>query len=127
MGSSYSFDIVKVRYEIKKLSNLFTNLPTMCEFIKFISYRCALLETMNSELQTGETKTEITDHCLKRKTFVTSGVNSAGKCCFCNQEHLLNSCADFLKLSAEGRQRQIKLLHFGSNCLKQNHQLGSCI
>lgn len=109
-----------------ELSNLSTNLPTMCEFFKFISDRCALLETMNSNLQKGKMETKTTEHRLNRKTFVTSRVNSAGKCYFCNQEHLLYYCADFLKLSIEERRHQIKSLNLCFNCLKQNHQVGSC-
>ncbi|XP_045475255.1 uncharacterized protein LOC123681087 [Harmonia axyridis] len=98
----------------------------MEEFVRFIQDRCALLETLTSNKCSSKTEHKPIEYRHNRKTFVTSSGNSNNKCLFCKQGHLIFYCTEFLKLSIKARRNEVKRLRLCFNCLKLNHQVGSC-
>lgn len=103
---------------------------TMEEFIKFLTHRCQLLETMNAHTKKGtsyagnDTKTKTEKVHTTLKSFVVSDNRS---CPVCKEAyHALHLCKVFLDLSVASKREEVRKANLCWNCLKYGHRVQKC-
>ncbi|XP_025829218.1 uncharacterized protein LOC112904129 [Agrilus planipennis] len=94
---------------------------TMETFSNFLLEKCKLLETLGLN---NENKVDNKSRLVK----VHSSVNeSRGPVCsYCNKNHTVYNCKEFLALDVEKRIIEAKRLKFCLNCLRKNHATEKC-
>jgi len=93
-------------------------LPTFKQFAEFLEHRCHLLESLirnNSMIQPVG------------KIMTTHVATISPSCGYCNGEHLIYYCRDFIKLPVARRLAEIRKRKLCTNCLRgNNHVSGKC-
>ncbi|XP_072934806.1 uncharacterized protein [Epargyreus clarus] len=103
--------------------NTLTDSPSLSHFIKFLSNRADLLETLE-EGQVPKNKLD----SQKPKSFVIATGKSvkAISCPLCKQSHFLFACPDFRKLTVDERVNKVNAFNVCINCLRPGHKSFSC-
>jgi len=95
-----------------------SDLPTFKQFAEFLDQRCHLQESLirnNSMIQ------------AVRKRLATHVATTSLSCGYCNGEHLIYYCRDFIKLPVTRRLVEIWKRKLCTNCLRRNdHSSGKC-
>ncbi|XP_050294309.1 uncharacterized protein LOC126734653 [Anthonomus grandis grandis] len=106
-------------------------LPTYKELIDFLKDRCRILESFeNSSLRNASNKIERPRqshpnfHKNTSQSFVAT--NSNKKCTFCQKEHLIYTCPQFLQISAIEKLNNAKQMKLCINCLSIGHATKNC-
>ncbi|XP_050516200.1 uncharacterized protein LOC126891064 [Diabrotica virgifera virgifera] len=95
-------------------------IPTLEEFKNFLNERANLLERKeNNDSRTSNAKPK-----SYGKSFLST--NNHNKCFFCNGDHWITNCNDFLKLNAKDKFEKAKALKLCTNCLRNNHKVANC-
>ncbi|GAB1860689.1 hypothetical protein CAJAP_01768 [Camponotus japonicus] len=93
-------------------------LPTFKQFAEFLENRCHLLESLirnNSMIQPVG------------KSMTAHIATTSPSCGYCNGEHLIYYCRDFIKLPVARRLAEIRKRKLCTNCLRgNNHVSGKC-
>lgn len=109
--------------------NSLTDPPTLDIFIKFISSRADLLETLE-ESRPLKTRTEgIADNNHKSKSFALTCESSNSKavsCPMCKENHFIFQCDTFRKLPVQDRIKKAQTYNVCLNCLRPGHYVQKC-
>lgn len=101
------------------------------DFIKFVTERCQILESVESNKAniTGKPSGSSNNNSYSKSPKYTSRSFLTGRnqCLICsNGEHWFSNCPKFLKFSESQRIDEIKKLHLCLNCFKSNHLSTRC-
>lgn len=106
------------------------NMPTLIEFIKFLTERCHTLRVITplkgKTATTGKQRpfNEVKgDKRYEKKVALTI---STVTCKYCNKGHTVNKCEEFLTLSVEDRKREVLKKKLCINCLNLGHIAQDC-
>ncbi|KAJ8944266.1 hypothetical protein NQ318_009643 [Aromia moschata] len=116
-------------------------IPNVNEFINYLTNKCQILESLESQNKSLNVKsntcgTENTRLANNNRSFnrnsetktlahVTTE-NASVQCNFCKGTHLIYRCRDFLKLTAKLRFKEVKRLNLCTNCLRTDHTVSDC-
>ncbi|XP_012231348.1 uncharacterized protein [Linepithema humile] len=101
-----------------------TDPPTFRQFSDFITHRCQMLEaTCNTINATRANTSKRTATNTKRQTVCVATVKS--KCTFCDGEHAIYYCKDFLALPIAKRISETQGHKICSNCLRSSSHASS--
>ncbi|XP_017484693.1 PREDICTED: uncharacterized protein LOC108373331, partial [Rhagoletis zephyria] len=92
---------------------------TIEEFLKFLGARFIHLES--NELHT----TGVTVRNTSVRSHVTAAT-SGSSCAFCNGQHNIAKCTDFMAASISDRRKQVRSKSICFNCLKAGHRVKDC-
>ncbi|GJQ83979.1 hypothetical protein Trydic_g5713 [Trypoxylus dichotomus] len=97
--------------------------PLFSEFSSFLRKRCDILESLDLELNLKRAKpTEFKSKPKSERCFVSNTLT----CAFCNKQHLIYHCSEFVKLSVQDRMLQAKRSNLCYNCLRKGHGTAEC-
>ncbi|XP_025997196.2 uncharacterized protein LOC105199694 [Solenopsis invicta] len=101
-------------------------LPTQKQFFDFITRQCQMLEaTGKSSAAAAKTSSARLQSCVKKQSCATT---IKKKCHFCQGEHSVYYCRDFLALATKRRIAEIRDRKLCSNCLRSSsHASSECI
>ncbi|XP_031332673.1 uncharacterized protein LOC116162992 [Photinus pyralis] len=109
------------------------SLPTLQEFIEFLTKRCFTLETLYNHSQTNIHNTKsIPNKQLPQfsKPFKdrehSFAITNTILCPYCKNNHYIYNCYAFLNLPTEEKFSQIRKMKLCSNCLRSGHLKNSC-
>lgn len=116
------------------------DLPTLNEFLEFLKGKADLLQSIEqsyesasySNGQGNKHKPQKQHSQNKYQLNLVNNVESSNtKCNFCQKNHTIYQCSDFLSLTTQDRFAKVKQLRLCLNCLRPGHQsdkctLGSC-
>lgn len=105
--------------------NSLTEYPSLDEFIKFISNRCNLLETLE-EAKSIKSKPESSHSKPKSFSVLTSKGKSDISCPLCKQKHYIFTCDQFKALAVAARLSKAKEFKLCLNCLRPGHFEATC-
>ncbi|XP_051172241.1 uncharacterized protein LOC127288678 [Leptopilina boulardi] len=118
------------RREWEKAANG-TQMPKFDKFLDFLRERCQLLEAIHAGCGEKKQNTRpsnkvqsINEKKSIGKSFVAS--QSTFSCFNCKENHVLNNCSEFLKLSIDERKEFVKKKGLCYNCLRKNHFISEC-
>ncbi|XP_052738126.1 uncharacterized protein LOC128198186 [Bicyclus anynana] len=101
--------------------------PVLQQFIKFITSRADLLETLQDKYKhKGIISTFSDTNKNKAQVSYTDNNQKAYKCPMCSQPHFIFSCENFKKLDVASRIRKVSELNLCRNCLKPGHGFQFC-
>lgn len=109
-----------------KLLKKSTDLPTLKEFISFLKERSRSLESLEpgeDSRYKSQNKTNFITHNKHSKSFLAT---QNANCSFCNGDHLIYACSDFLNLDPSARLKEVKRLRLCVNCLRLGHLTKDC-
>lgn len=101
-------------------------LPTKTELTNFLKDKCCILESLDSSHCQEETKriyNKPSSQPYKSKSFVTTSTTT---CAFCNKNHTIYSCPDFIKLDPTDKLNEARRLWLCVNCLSTGHKTREC-
>ncbi|XP_011858659.1 PREDICTED: uncharacterized protein LOC105556188 [Vollenhovia emeryi] len=101
------------------------HMPTVEEFLKFLSERCRTLEMLDNNKAKPDVGSKGNTNKKVDKRVIAAAVTSQG-CSLCKESHRLYDCAEFLKLSAQDRLAEIKRKQLCINCLRAGHYSKDC-
>lgn len=107
------------------------SLPTMKEFLKFLSHRCTVLEALDTNKSSEGGKAA--DNFAKYKTS-NKGTGSSSRsfytsnqsCVICEEQHLIFSCKKFTDMTIDPRRNEVQRLRLCWNCLRPGHGVQKC-
>lgn len=97
--------------------------PSIDDFIKFLTSRCQLLETIYINKNSGIESNKGTRGNPVLNNF--SG-QSKLKCYYCKENHCLYYCQKFINLTPQNRIKEVQKLNLCKNCLRLNHANIEC-
>lgn len=112
--------------------------PTTDNIMDFLQRRCQVLERASLSEGVGEIRSRNHNNDKvdgnKRQSFnsrvqgkTTLAATSQGRrCCFCQGQHLIYHCNQFLNLTVENRIETVKQLKLCINCLRNDHLVARC-
>jgi len=120
-----------------------SSLPSMDEFIDFLSQRCVLLEALETT-RASDIKIDYSNkfkfgnkNTTSTRSFVTNTQNdgqhnaqtqnSHFSCPVCSEKHLIYYCNKFREMSVDNKRKEIEKLKLCWNCLKFGHNVQSCV
>ncbi|KAJ8710890.1 hypothetical protein PYW08_009405 [Mythimna loreyi] len=121
--------------------NTFDNPPSLDSFVKFLSNRADLLETLQehrincNKVQQLEPNQHNTNQLTTTKSYsnITPNSNKNFKnnkkiftCSMCNQTHYLFNCEAFRALTVEARLQKAREAKVCLNCLRPGHVVSEC-
>lgn len=117
------------RREWEGYKNNLDSFPHLKHFIKFLSNRADLLESLNNNKNITTYKTN--NENIKTKNYLTTtktkNTNSENvKCPMCTQNHFLFSCQHFRNLEVEARIKKASESNVCFNCLRPGHSVKRC-
>lgn len=97
--------------------------PSLLNLTDFLKDRADLLESLEckSNKKHFKSKQEVKFE-LKTRSFLAS----TACCAFCKNEHYIQDCPDFAKLSIPDRIEQVKRNRLCINCLRPGHMIKQC-
>ncbi|XP_072392311.1 uncharacterized protein [Diabrotica undecimpunctata] len=103
------------------------NIPILDDLLKFLKERCRILESLDNynDNKQDRNPTRYKHNKTDTRSFVSSTENRL-KCIFCNKEHKIYYCPDFLKLNPTNRLNNAKRLRLCINCLGTGHPTKDC-
>lgn len=104
-------------------------LPTIDEFIDFLSSRCQLLETIYISKASSSSGGFESNKGMKNNYSINnfSGQSqSKTKCYFCKENHCLYYCQKFINLSPQARVKEVQKINLCNNCLRKAHTGVEC-
>ncbi|XP_036142109.1 uncharacterized protein LOC118645343 [Monomorium pharaonis] len=109
-----------------RLSLKGSELPTLKQFLGFITHRCQTLETASRpDVNSPKNENTQSQSNTKRQSSCTATIKS--KCGFCNGEHLIYYCQNFLALPISQRVLEIRKRKLCTNCLRSiDHSSNKC-
>lgn len=115
---SSKFDIITAREWQNSLSG--SDLPTLKQFLDFATHRYQVLEATGKLGVNTRSKTNA-------KTQAACHATLKYKCSYCNGEHSIFRCKDFLSLSIPRRNSEIRSKRLCINCLRStSHTASKC-
>ncbi|XP_018313929.1 uncharacterized protein [Mycetomoellerius zeteki] len=107
-----------------KSSLMGNDLPALKQFLEFISHRCQVLEATGKSNGINSKKSDIkTQPSTKRQSACAATVKS--KCHFCQGEHAIYYCKDFVALPVVQRISEIRSRKLCVNCLRSSFHTSS--
>lgn len=106
--------------------------PKLQDFIKFITDRCNLLESLdhkNEQQSQHNTQGHKRPNEYKSQAHHVATYNNQRfnyKCIFCGGSHQIFKCNDFLKLTINARITEVRRLKACLNCLRRGHLSQEC-
>ncbi|XP_024870018.1 uncharacterized protein LOC112453465 [Temnothorax curvispinosus] len=101
-----------------------TEVPSLKQFFDFITHRCQMLEATNKS-NAANSKATDAQSSSKRQSSHVSTVKT--KCIYCQGEHSIYYCKDFLALSIPRRISEVRSRHICFNCLRTTtHNASNC-
>ncbi|XP_029664596.1 uncharacterized protein LOC115236347 [Formica exsecta] len=97
------------------------NMPTMEEFLKFLTDRCNTLRVLNQGKTKQPTSKTTSQKKPDKKIFLTSS-----ECKFCKGSHSIYRCEKLQKINPEIRKKEIISKHLCLNCLESGHYAKEC-
>uniref|UniRef100_A0A6P7G6N7 Uncharacterized protein LOC114334639 n=1 Tax=Diabrotica virgifera virgifera TaxID=50390 RepID=A0A6P7G6N7_DIAVI len=103
------------------------NLPVLDDLLKFLKERCRILESLDNynDNKQDQNSPRYKGNKSETRAFVSNTENRF-KCNFCNKEHKIYYCPDFLKLNPTNRLNNAKRLRLCLNCLGTCHRTKDC-
>ncbi|XP_050516397.1 uncharacterized protein LOC126891261 [Diabrotica virgifera virgifera] len=103
------------------------NLPVLDDLLKFLKERCRILESLDNynDNKQDQNSPRYKGNKSETRAFVSNTENRF-KCNFCNKEHKIYYCPDFLKLNPTNRLNNAKRLRLCINCLGTCHRTKDC-
>lgn len=98
--------------------------PTLSDFTKFLRDKADVLETIEQK-STFSRDRQVKEYPRGHKQ--TSCIAGAMLCYYCNNEHSIYSCDQFLKLSLDEKWKFVKGRKLCKNCLRNNHLGKQCV
>nr|CAI5856876.1 unnamed protein product [Callosobruchus analis] len=98
-------------------------LPTLQEFLQFLRQKADLLETI--ELK-DQRYTKFDSRDSRQKGVHHSYALTNQSCAFCEGDHFIQNCPDFIKLPVDSREQHTKQLKLCFNCLNRGHNIKQC-
>lgn len=95
--------------------------PSIDEFTEFLKNRCQILESVDHKTQESSQK-----RFYNNKSQVHLATNKPIICIFCKDNHIVNHCKEFLKLTPSLRLTEIRKREACTNCLRRGHQGRDC-
>lgn len=108
----------------EKYSAKLKNEPKLTDLEIFLSERCNILETIESNV--NRTQNKPSSRGSDTRSFVSGNSNRNTGCAFCKGSHHIFSCFKLLKLSVPSRLSELKKLKLCTNCLRPGHQTAEC-
>lgn len=117
------------RREWEEHKNNLDAFPHLKDYIKFLSNRADLLESLNNNKNT--TNTQNIKENNKTKSYLTTTKTKQNnsdnvKCPMCSQNHFLFSCQSFRNLEVEARIKKASESNVCLNCLRPGHSVKRC-
>ncbi|XP_018315341.1 uncharacterized protein [Mycetomoellerius zeteki] len=101
-----------------------TELPTLKQIIEFISHRCQILEaTGKSSIVSTKSNNPRNSLQARRQSACTATIGY--KCSFCQGDHSIYKCKDFLALPIPRRNSEIRSRKICINCLRSTTHVAS--
>lgn len=100
------------------------HMPTIEEFLKFLSERSRTLEMLDSNI--GRREATPKNNAVKKTDKRIALTTTSLTCPMCEDSHSLFNCASFLKLSPQDRFVAVKEKQLCINCLKAGHYAREC-
>lgn len=100
-----------------------SELPTLKQFFGFITHRCQMLEVTNKPSIVANMKGGIARSSAKRQMACVATLKS--KCSYCQGEHSIYYCKDFLELQIPQRISEIRTRKICLNCLRSTTHVSS--
>lgn len=97
--------------------------PTLSDFTKFLKDKADVLETIEQKSGYSKDK-QVKEYSRGHKQ--TSCISGTFLCYYCNNEHSIYSCDQFLKLSHDEKWKFLKVKKLCKNCLRNNHVGKQC-
>ncbi|XP_072392236.1 uncharacterized protein [Diabrotica undecimpunctata] len=103
------------------------NIPILDDLLKFLKERCRILESLDNYNDNKQDRNppRYKHNKTDTRSFISSTENRL-KCIFCNKEHKIYYCPDFLKLNPTNRLNNAKRLRLCINCLGTGHPTKDC-
>lgn len=98
------------------------DVPTLENLKQFLKLRADLLETLEQKQADRKLQNPKEKYQSKSNAFLIKKPS----CGFCQKEHYIQNCADFLKLSPEDRVGQARKAKLCTNCLRRGHFSKDC-
>lgn len=95
--------------------------PSIDDFIKFLTNKCLLLETLDNKQIASNIKT-----VTKGERSFSHLAAQIDSCPFCKGTHLLFHCKNFIALPNQVKYNEVTKLNLCTNCLKSGHFNRSC-
>lgn len=104
------------------------DLPTIEQFLEFLSQRSRLLETLYANKDNVQYNTSGSNQRSQRpRTQSFFNQEKKGyKCYFCKEPHSIFYCNKFLSMSIKNRNQEIRKLNLCTNCLRSTHTIDKC-
>jgi NAD-specific glutamate dehydrogenase len=109
----------------------YKKLPTWSEMYDVLSKRCQVLELREGKpAYSHSTSSQSTSNQTRKShqnqsSYITTS-NASDTCVLCKQNHRVDKCPNFIKLTVIERFNQAKQLHLCINCLKIGHSVKQC-
>ncbi|XP_051162195.1 uncharacterized protein LOC127282137 [Leptopilina boulardi] len=108
-------------------------MPTFECFSKFLKTRCEILETIksdsNNQIEPLKSTAGGGSHThTNRRNLSKAFVNTQGpiSCPMCSENHYIQNCQQFTKLSTDERVQIVKKKGLCFNCFRRNHRINEC-
>lgn len=99
------------------------NMPTMEEFLKFVTDRCNTLRVLNQGKVKPATSKPTEKKKTEKKVILTT---TTQECKFCKGSHSIYKCEELQKLSPADRKKEIIAKRLCINCLGTGHFVKNC-
>lgn len=102
-----------------------TKIPTISQFLEFLTSRQNTLEALSMR----KTEVDSKGYSFQKSKGVlkTLATTTNIYCVLCNKNHNIQNCEVFLKLNENERNDKIRELKLCLNCLRKNHFIQNCI
>lgn len=102
-----------------------SELPTLKQFLDFITHQCQMLEATNKSNNVATSKGSAARPLPNAKRQTACATTVKAKCNYCRGEHSIYYCKDFIALQVPQRISEIRSCKICTNCLRSNTHVAS--